>query len=184
MIELSLDYSVKLGDRVDRSTWLLLMAYIVSLRATCHKGGPKGAVIVRDNRIVSMGYNGAPAGRPHCLGHDCILDETGGCSRSVHAEANAITFAAREGISCKGATLYCTTAPCRKCAQLIVNAGIQKVVYSEEYKNDAGVSDLKLAGVPVQRLELSLSMVWDDTVEALPGSLLMTAGPGNLEGDN
>lgn len=112
----------------------------VSTRATCDRGY-SGSIIVRDKRILSTGYVGAPAGLPHCdeVGHEMhqVTNEDGSvsnhCIRTTHAEQNAIVNAAREGIAINGATVYCQMEPCYTCAKLIINAGIIRVVCNNRY---------------------------------------------------
>lgn len=112
----------------------------VASRATCDRG-KSGSVIVKDKRILSTGYVGAPAGMPHCddVGHMLkrIIHEDGTesmhCLRTVHAELNAITQAAKFGISIEGATLYCKMEPCLTCAMAIINSGIKRVVCETQY---------------------------------------------------
>lgn len=100
-------------------------------RGTCNRG-KSGAVIVRNGRIISTGYVGAPRGLAHCdeVGHE-IID--GHCLRSTHAEQNAIINAAREGVSTDNSILYCTMVPCYACAKMIINAGVLKVVADYDY---------------------------------------------------
>jgi len=107
-----------------------------------------GAVLAMDKRIISTGYNGAPAGLAHCV-HDDVTP----CTRAVHAEANCISFAARHGIATEGAVLYSTHMPCISCAQLIINSGIRKVVYGEAYRKTEGQALLREAGIPVVQLD-------------------------------
>jgi dCMP deaminase len=133
-------------SRISRDVLFMEIAKLMAARSTCTRGNV-GAVIVRDRRIVVTGYNGAPSNMAHCLDVGCDLGPGGGCQRAVHAEANAIAFAARDGISLLGTTLYSTHAPCRKCAELIVNAGIKIVVYNIAYRDPAGLDLLDLAGV-------------------------------------
>jgi dCMP deaminase len=98
-------------------------------------------VITRDNVLLSTGYNGAPAGAPQCDEVGCLIEEikhddghvSMHCRRTVHAEANAILQAAKNGIEIKGGTLYCGMTPCRNCAMLIVNSGIKKVIVKRDY---------------------------------------------------
>lgn len=144
-------------------------AYLFSTRSTCSRLGV-GSVIAIDGRIISTGYNGAPSGLDHC-DHTCI--EADGCTtmthpdrhvhlpdvhapgcpagsfcdETVHAEANAIAFAARYGTPTLGASLYTTTSPCRQCAKLIINAGLSRVVYGEPYRDTSGLMLLALASV-------------------------------------
>lgn len=127
---------LKVINRISREQMLLEIIEIVRKRSTCLRG-KVGVVIVKSNRIVSMGYNGSPPGAPHCFDLGCDVDEDNhdaGCQRTVHAEANAISFAAREGVSTKGATMYSTHAPCLKCAQLIVTCGIAEFIYVRDYR--------------------------------------------------
>ena len=93
-----------------------------------------GCVISKDSRIVSTGYNGNPSGMPNCCESDGNTMET-----VLHAEQNALMFAAKEGISTKGCTLYVTLSPCLTCATLIIQAGITKVIYKEEYRDTKGI---------------------------------------------
>ncbi|HDQ46425.1 MAG TPA: cell division protein DedD [bacterium] len=126
-----------------RPSWddyFLEVADIVATRATCDRGR-SGCVIVRDKRILVTGYVGSPAGLAHCdeVGHQMkkVVHEDGSvtqhCVRTVHAEQNAITQAARTGVSIEGATLYCRMTPCRVCAMLIINCGIRRVVCERKY---------------------------------------------------
>ena len=110
------------------------IALVVATRATCDRRNV-GAVIVRDKTILSTGYNGSIRGLPHCdeVGH---LMEDGHCVRTVHAEANAIAQAARNGVRIAGATVYVTASPCWACFKLIANAGIVRVVYGEFYRDE------------------------------------------------
>lgn len=109
------------------------MAYVVSKQS--HDPDHKvGAVIVKDDRIISMGWNGMPAGMDNKCKHD-----TGATRKEViHAEANAIAYLARSTTSSEGATIYCTLSPCIECAKLILQAGIERVVFAESYKDDSG----------------------------------------------
>lgn len=118
-----------------RPSWdeyFLNIAKAVSARATCPRASV-GAVIVRDNRIISSGYNGAPAGEPHCTEVGCLM-ENGHCQRAIHAETNAVAEAARFGLATEGATLYYwdslgrEASSCVKCSQVMKAAGIVRVV--------------------------------------------------------
>ena len=124
-----------MSNRLDSDMVFMLTAAIMAQRATCHRG-KVGAVLVRDRRIISIGYNGPPSGMPHCIDVGCEIDEnTGGCLRSIHAEANAILWAGRQGVATEGATLYTTDHPCLYCARIIHSAGITRVVYAREYRD-------------------------------------------------
>lgn len=142
-----------------RPSWdeyFMEIANTVAKRATCDRGR-SGCVIVKDRQILVTGYVGSPAGMPHCdeVGHQLkqMVHEDGTvtthCTRTVHAEQNAICQAARRGIPLEGATLYCRMTPCRTCAMLIINCGIRRVVCeckyhagaeSEEMFRHAGIS--------------------------------------------
>lgn len=122
-------------------TYFMEIAQLVKTRATCPRR-QVGAVIVKDRRILATGYNGAPAGLPHCPpdGHEhdwpkgCM--RAGHCIRSLHAEQNALLQAAKIGIPCEGASMYVTCQPCNNCAKMIINAGIQSVIYEGDYPDD------------------------------------------------
>lgn len=108
------------------------IAYMVSTRSTCDRK-KVGAIIVKDRRILSTGYNGAPSGMPDCdvVGHELkTIDGRESCVRTLHAESNAIDFS---GSAVRGAKLYTTVIPCYDCAKRIINAGIQHVRYAEYY---------------------------------------------------
>lgn len=140
--------------RPDRVTWLMSLALLVSKRSTCSRR-QVGALAEKDGRVLVTGYNGAPSGFPHCIDRGgCRLDERGGCLDTVHAEANLIAFAAKHGISLEGATVYTTCAPCLDCAKLLINAGIRKVIYTEEYRDTRGKDLLIQAGVKVENVPI------------------------------
>lgn len=126
-----------------RPSWddyFLKLADTVASRATCDRGR-SGCVIVKDKQILVTGYVGSPRGLAHCddVGHlmKKVIHEDGSvtqhCVRTVHAEQNAITQAARRGIALDGSTLYCRMTPCRTCAMLIINCGIERVVCERKY---------------------------------------------------
>lgn len=140
---------VLLHQRPTRQETLMRMAAVISLRGTCERASV-GAVIAREGRIISTGYVGAPAGLPHCTEVGCQIGTHGGCVRTVHAEANAIAVAARFGVSTDSTELYCTHSPCLPCAQLIINAGIDRVVYEKEYRDRSGLDLLIEAGKKVE----------------------------------
>ncbi len=130
-------------NRNMRPSWdayFLQLADSVASRATCDRGR-SGCVIVKDRQILVTGYVGSPRGLPHCddVGHMMkkVLHEDGKitqhCVRTVHAEQNAITQAARRGIALDGSTLYCRMTPCRTCCMLIINCGIERVVCERKY---------------------------------------------------
>jgi dCMP deaminase len=123
---------------------------IVADRSTCLRA-KVGAIIVVDGRVASMGYNGSPPGREHCLDAGCLIDpDTGGCVRTIHAEQNAIAWAARAGVSTQDATMYCGYSPCLECAKLILAAGISEFIYYMEYR-DGYANLLRDGGVIVRK---------------------------------
>ena|SRR5690625_2158094 len=131
--------------RPSLDTTLLNAARVFARRSTCPRLHV-GAVLAVDSRIVSTGYNGVASGLPHCR-HS---DDEAQCLDAVHAEANVIAFAARNGIGTAGSTLYVTHSPCLDCAKLLINAGVERVVYAEQYRSAAGLILLERVGVPVQ----------------------------------
>jgi len=147
-----------------RPTWdeyFMEIANTVANRATCDRGR-SGCVIVRDKQILVTGYVGSPKGLPHCddVGHQLkqVIHENGQvtthCVRTVHAEQNAITQAARLGISLDKATLYCRMTPCRTCAMLIINCGIERVVCEKKYHAGAESEQMFIeAGIILEYFE-------------------------------
>lgn len=134
------------------------LASKLALRSHCVKA-QVGAVLTKDTRIVSLGYNGPPAGTHNCdieWPHDgCPRDSKGSCSLALHAEQNAILYATKNNVSMQGATLYVTLSPCIACARVIFTIGIKKVFFKDSYanfkglKNDEGVDFLRRFGVEV-----------------------------------
>lgn len=127
------------------------IALLISQRGTCNRGAV-GCVIARDGRIISTGYNGAPVGLPHCHDVGCDCGDDGGCKRTIHAEAGAITFAAKNGLPLNGAIMYVTSSPCIDCAKLIINCGIKMVFYYNTYRDVSGLELLEKAGIETKRL--------------------------------
>ncbi len=114
-------------------------------RSTCNRK-QVGAVIVRDRNILSTGYNGSVRGLNHCEEDGCIV-ENGHCTRTVHAEANAIAQAAKHGISIDGATIYTTASPCWYCFKLLANAGLTRMCFSELYRDEKIMEFAVLTGI-------------------------------------
>lgn len=150
-------------EKYVRPSWdeyFMELTDIIGHRGTCDRGR-SGSIIVRDKRIISTGYVGAPAGLPSCdeVGHEMhtVTQEDGTiskhCIRTSHAEQNAINNAAREGTSTLGGTLYCKMTPCYKCAQSIINCGIARVVALNDYHAGARSKEIfKEAGVKYELL--------------------------------
>ena len=144
------------GCRLARPTWdeyFMKIADLVAERSTCTRRRV-GAIIVKDKRIISTGYNGAPRGLKHCLEVGCLREQMGIPSgerqelcRGAHAEQNAIIQAASSGVSMGEATMYCTTAPCSTGAKMIINAGIRRLVLGERYPDALGETLVGEAGI-------------------------------------
>lgn len=127
------------------------IAATVATRSTCDRAAV-GAVLVRDKRILTTGFNGSPAGLPHCddAGH---LMVDGHCVRTTHAEANAIIQAALHGISTRGAICYVTHFPCLGCTKMLINAGIQAIIYADAYRVDTNArAFFEAAGVETRQV--------------------------------
>ena len=129
------------------------IAHLVSRRSTCIRR-QVGAVIVKNKRILTSGYNGAPTGLSHCEKTGCLRQKNNIPSgqrhelcRGLHAEQNAIIQAAYHGINIQGSTLFCTTLPCSICFKMLINAGINEIVYKEGYPDDLTESFIKQAGI-------------------------------------
>ncbi len=136
------------------------MAEVVSSWSSCFQENRQvGAVITRDKRILTTGYNGAGSGITSCKERgECLRRKLNIASGTraevcyaVHAEQNAIIQAAKLGLSVDGATLYCTHQPCVICAKMIINSGISRVVYKEGYPDDFSLEMFKQAGVTIER---------------------------------
>ena len=139
-----------------RPTWdqyFIKIAMDVAERSTCDRAHV-GAVLVRDKRILTTGFNGSPSGQEHCdtIGH-LLVD--GHCVRTIHAETNAIIQAALHGVSTKGATCYVTHFPCINCTKTLINAGIVRIVFTNDYRVDENALDfLHKAEVDLVKLEV------------------------------
>jgi dCMP deaminase len=146
--------SISNNNRPSWDEYFLNIVSVVATRATCDRG-KSGCVIVKENRILSTGYVGSPGGFPDCYEAGHILREVKyedgtikqHCVRTIHAEQNAIVYAARFGVSLEGATLYCTMQPCYVCAMIIVAAGIKRVVCSGAYQSNDSAEIFKKAGI-------------------------------------
>ncbi len=137
--------------RVSWDEYFMNIARVVATRATCDRKHV-GAVLVRDRTILSTGYNGSIRGLPHCTeaGH---MMEDGHCVATVHAEANAIIQAAKNGVAIEGATIYTTASPCWPCFKLIANSGIRRIYYGEFYRDQRSLAVSREAGIELVSLE-------------------------------
>jgi len=155
-----------LSDGFNRPSWdeyFMKITHLVAERSTCLRRRV-GAVIVRDKRIISTGYNGAPKGLAHCLETGCLREKLGIPSgerhelcRGAHAEQNAIIQAAGGGASIEGATMYCTNSPCASCTKMIINAGIRRLVLGTRYPDSLGEELIREAGIETIYLSLPVS---------------------------
>ena len=147
-----------------RPTWesyFMEITHLVARRSTCVRR-IVGAVIVKEKRVLSTGYNGAPSGIAHCRDVGCLRQqmkiESGQrheLCRAIHAEQNAIIQAAYHGVSIKDAVLYCTTFPCIICAKMIINAGIRTIYYESGYADDLSREMLDESGIVLTQLTVN-----------------------------
>jgi dCMP deaminase len=145
-------------EKMKRPNWeeyFMDIARLVSTRSTCTRRHV-GAVLVKDKRILATGYNGAPTGLAHCEDIGCLREQQNIPSgqrhelcRGLHAEQNAIIQSAFHGISIQKSTLYCTTLPCSICFKMLLNAGIQKIVYNEGYADELTTSFLQESAITI-----------------------------------
>jgi len=151
------------GSKYVRPSWddyFIKIAALVSERSTCLRHHV-GAIIVKDRRVLTTGYNGAAAGVRDCLELGCLRNELKIPSgerheicRAIHAEQNAIIQAGKYGVDIDGGTLYCTHSPCIVCAKMIINAGIKRIVTYSDYPDVGGVRDLlKEAKVKLDKIK-------------------------------
>jgi len=149
----------------DRLTWhqyFMTITQQVAERSTC-KRAKVGAVIVRDRNILATGYNGAPAGMPHCTEAGCLIYESKtpygeieeNCFRTIHAEINAIAQAAKNGSNIKDSSIYVTHTPCIHCIKVLVNTGIKNVYYESPYKLHTLEEILQATQVHMEKVQLT-----------------------------
>ncbi len=150
-----------MSNRLSWDQYFLTITRQVAERSTCPRA-KVGAVIVRDKNILATGYNGAPAGLPHCTDVGCLVYQsrtpTGeieeNCYRTIHAEINAIAQAAKNGVSIRGADIYVTHTPCIHCLKVLINTGIKRIFYEKEYKLHTVQELLHAADVVLQKVAL------------------------------
>lgn len=119
--------------RINWHDYFMSQTQLLSLRSTCERL-KVGATIVKDNRVISSGYNGSVSGEDHCIDVGCLV-EGGHCIRTIHAEMNALLQCSKFGVSTEGASIYVTHFPCVHCSKSLVQSGIKNIYYSEDYKN-------------------------------------------------
>jgi len=149
---------MEIRERPSWDKYFMEIANVVATRSTCLRR-QVGAVLVKEKRILTTGYNGAPRELAHCLEVGCLREQLGIPSgerqelcRGLHAEQNAIIQAAYHGVSIFGATLYCTHQPCITCAKMLINAGIERIIYEEAYPDELAEQILKEGKVELLRL--------------------------------
>lgn len=147
-------------NRPDWNEYFMEFANLAKRRSTCLRR-QVGAVIVKDKRVVSTGYNGAPSGLDHCDLHATLCLRTQfnipsgqkhELCRGVHAEQNAIIQAARYGVSIFGGSLYCTHMPCSICLKMLINVGIAEIFYSKKYDDSISIGLIKKSKIKIQRI--------------------------------
>ena len=142
--------------RADWDFYFMQIAQVVASRATCDRKHV-GALLVRDRIILSTGYNGSIRGMPHCTDEGHMM-ENDHCVATIHAEANAIIQAAKNGVMIDGATIYITASPCWNCFKLIANAGIKRIVYGEFYRDERIFEIARQAGIALVDLSTSAKL--------------------------
>ena len=148
-------------EKVARPSWneyFMDITELVAQRSTCLRRHV-GAILVRDKRIITTGYNGAPTRINHCLDVGCLREQMGIPSgerhelcRGLHAEQNAIIQAAIHGVSIQGTTLYCTNMPCSICTKMLINAQIADIYYKEGYSDSLADDMLAEAGIVPKKI--------------------------------
>lgn len=147
------------GDRQERPDWdpfWMRIAKDAATRATCPRASVGCVIVDRHQRVISIGYNGAPAGEAHCTDIGCDMRDRNGrpsCHRSEHAEANAVRWADEARRSCGGATAYVTLRHCSRCMTALGGYGVARVVYLGDYPDEETITIAALTGVRLQRLE-------------------------------
>ena len=150
-----------MSDRLTWDQYFMTITQQVAERSTCNRA-KVGAVIVRDRNILATGYNGAPAGMPHCTEAGCLIYESKtpygeveqNCFRTIHAEINAIAQAAKNGSNIKDSSIYVTHTPCIHCIKVLVNTGIKRVYYETPYKLDTLDEILRNTRVHMEKVQL------------------------------
>jgi dCMP deaminase len=145
---------------IERPSWdeyFIDISRLVARRSTCLRRRV-GAALVKDRNILATGYNGTPTGITHCSEVGCLRDrlnvpsgERHELCRGLHAEQNAIIQAAKHGVNISGSILYCTNSPCIICAKMLINSGVEKIVYLDGYPDELATEMLAEAGVSVEQ---------------------------------
>lgn len=140
-------------ERIPWDQYFMAQAVLLSLRSTCTRL-EVGATLVRDKRIIAGGYNGSVSGDTHCIDDGCYVVEDH-CVRTIHAEMNALLQCAKFGIPTDGAEIYVTHFPCLPCTKAILQAGVKKIHFLNDYRNDSYALDLiKQVGAETNHVQL------------------------------
>jgi dCMP deaminase len=146
-------------ERPSYDAYFMEMAHVVAKRSTCLRR-KVGALLVKDKHILSTGYNGAPKGLTHCSEIGCLREklsipsgERHELCRGLHAEQNAIIQAAVFGVSIKGSTLYCTNTPCVVCVKMLINAGVNEIIYTGDYPDELAKKMINESKLKIKRFK-------------------------------
>lgn len=149
------------GIHMERITWdqfFMAQCHLLALRSTCTRLAV-GAIIVRDNRMIAGGYNGSISGGDHCIDHGCYVVDNH-CVRTIHAEMNALLQCAKYGTTTADSTIYVTHFPCLQCAKAIIQAGVKRIIYATDYRNNEYAATLfAQSGISVQHIPFDESKV-------------------------
>jgi dCMP deaminase len=141
-------------ERIPWDQYFMGQSVLLALRSTCPRLAV-GATIVRDKRVIAGGYNGSVSGDVHCIDEGCHIVD-GHCTRTIHAEMNAIIQCAKFGVPTENAEIYVTHFPCLHCTKMILQAGIKKIYYLNDYRNDEYALHLiEKVGATVEKVKLS-----------------------------
>ena len=150
---------IVMQERPSYDEYFMEMAHVVSKRSTCLRR-KVGALLVKDKHILCTGYNGAPKGLSHCSDVGCLREEQNippgerhELCRGLHAEQNAIIQASVFGVSVKGSVLYCTNTPCVVCVKMLINAGVEEIIYSGEYPDDLARKILQESNIKIRKFK-------------------------------
>lgn len=174
------------GSRPSWDEYFSSLASFVASRSTC-LSRKVGAVAVKDKRVLATGYNGAVSGSPHCGDVGCLREGAPSGTalhqcRAVHAEANAVAQAARFGVSLDGATAYVTCQPCSSCFKLLMQAGVERIVWAEGYSDGLALTLARECGWTVERNEMRAEAMQSKRLTQSLRSLCFAIGGTHVAG--
>lgn len=141
-------------ERIQWKEYFMAQSQLLALRSTCTRLSV-GATIVKDNRVIAGGYNGSVSGEVHCIDEGCYIED-GHCIRTIHAEMNALLQCSKMGVSTDQADIYVTHFPCIHCTKSIIQAGIKKIYYANDYKNHPyAIELLNKAGIATEKIDFN-----------------------------